>query len=215
MYQKLLLSEKIADNIMTGIKNGFYQVGDQMPNELELSAELGVSRATLREALKILISKNVLEVKRGIGTFVSETPGFSVEAIGMHFLNLTTQKNEIQKLVNLLYEEEIHAFQHLSFESQQNIRQKLKVKEQSVIDIVHALFDAMEEIATLRQSTFKHRIMMIVHDAFIISMQLETIEFDGSILNSYAEFCDNLGKDNASVYFGDFMMRLRQLHKEV
>ena len=48
------------------------QPGDKLPNELELSEQLGVSRATLREALRMLSARGVLEVRRGKGTFVSE-----------------------------------------------------------------------------------------------------------------------------------------------
>ena len=45
--------------------------GEQLPNELELSQEMGVSRATLREAIRELAAQGVLEVRRGRGTFVS------------------------------------------------------------------------------------------------------------------------------------------------
>lgn len=46
--------------------------GDKLPNELDWSRELGVSRATLREAIRTLTAQGVLEVRRGRGTFVSE-----------------------------------------------------------------------------------------------------------------------------------------------
>ena len=49
-----------------------YAPGQKLPNELELSEKMGVSRATLREALRMLITQGVLEVRRGKGTFVSE-----------------------------------------------------------------------------------------------------------------------------------------------
>ena len=45
--------------------------GEKLPNELELSQEMGVSRATLREAIQALAVQGVLEVRRGRGTFVS------------------------------------------------------------------------------------------------------------------------------------------------
>lgn len=45
--------------------------GEKLPNELELSQEMGVSRATLREAIRELVIQGVLEVRRGRGTFVS------------------------------------------------------------------------------------------------------------------------------------------------
>lgn len=49
--------------------------GEKLPNELELAQSLGVSRATLREAIRTLAAQGVLEVRRGKGTFVSETVG--------------------------------------------------------------------------------------------------------------------------------------------
>lgn len=45
--------------------------GDKLPNELELSGALGVSRATLRQAIQVLVVQGVVEVHRGRGTFVS------------------------------------------------------------------------------------------------------------------------------------------------
>lgn len=45
--------------------------GEKLPNELELSREMGVSRATLRQAIQALTAQGVLEVRRGLGTFVS------------------------------------------------------------------------------------------------------------------------------------------------
>ena len=47
--------------------------GEKLPNEVDLAVELGVSRATLREAIRTLAAQGVLEVRRGKGTFVSET----------------------------------------------------------------------------------------------------------------------------------------------
>ena len=45
--------------------------GEKLPNEVELAGALGVSRATLREAIRTLTAQGVLEVRRGKGTFVS------------------------------------------------------------------------------------------------------------------------------------------------
>ena len=49
-----------------------YQYGEKLPNENELSETLGISRTTLREAIRILISEGLLVVKRGRGTFVAD-----------------------------------------------------------------------------------------------------------------------------------------------
>ena len=67
------LSDDVAETIMSMIKvEKKYNPGDKLPNELQLSEELGVSRITLREAIRILVARNVLEIKRGKGTFIRE-----------------------------------------------------------------------------------------------------------------------------------------------
>ena len=60
--------------------------GDKLPNELDLSRELGVGRTTLREAIRDLTVQGVLEVRRGKGTFVSRQAG-QVEDFGFSALD--------------------------------------------------------------------------------------------------------------------------------
>lgn len=67
------LSQRIAETLKKMIvEEHKYNYGEKLPNENELSQELGVSRTTLREAIRTLISNGVLVVKRGKGTYVSE-----------------------------------------------------------------------------------------------------------------------------------------------
>lgn len=67
-----MLSERVADEIieMITIQKRF-NPGDKLPNENDLSAEMGVSRTTLREAVRFLVAHHILEIKRGKGTFVT------------------------------------------------------------------------------------------------------------------------------------------------
>lgn len=68
-----MLSQSVADNILSMITiEKRFAVGDKLPNELDLSEELNVSRTTLREAIRILIAHDILEIQRGRGTFVTE-----------------------------------------------------------------------------------------------------------------------------------------------
>ena len=73
MSTKQRLSDKIADIILSMITvENKYRPGDKLPNEIQLSKQLGVSRITLREAIRILVAGDVLEIRRGKGTFVRE-----------------------------------------------------------------------------------------------------------------------------------------------
>lgn len=72
MKQKRL-SDSIADDIMSmiAIEKRFFP-GDKLPNENELSAELNISRTTLREAIRVLVTSGILEIRRGKGTYVKK-----------------------------------------------------------------------------------------------------------------------------------------------
>ncbi len=65
------LAETIADDILAMITiDKKFAMGDKLPNENELSVDLQISRTTLREAIRILVAHNVLEIQRGKGTYV-------------------------------------------------------------------------------------------------------------------------------------------------
>ena len=67
------LSQRTADKLRELIlKDGLYQPGEKLPNENELSQQLGISRTTMREAIRILVAEGVLIVRRGQGTFAAE-----------------------------------------------------------------------------------------------------------------------------------------------
>ncbi|MBC7262988.1 MAG: FadR family transcriptional regulator [Chloroflexi bacterium] len=68
------LFEQVAEQIRALIVEGHLQPGDKLPSELELSEALGVSRASIREALRALESKGLIEVRSGAGAFVASRP---------------------------------------------------------------------------------------------------------------------------------------------
>lgn len=80
------LSEQIAARLRDMIfEEHRFAPGDRLPDERSLSLEMGVSRTSLREAIKILVAGGVLVIRRGIGTFVSETPGKVDDPFGFAF----------------------------------------------------------------------------------------------------------------------------------
>ena len=69
------LAERVADQLDQLIIAQDLHAGDKLPNEFDLAERLNVGRGTIREAVKLLVSRNVLEIRRGRGTFVAEKPG--------------------------------------------------------------------------------------------------------------------------------------------
>ena len=72
---KKLLPERVAEQIISLIAARVLKAGDKLPNEFDMAQQLSVGRGTIREAVKILVSRNILEIRRGCGTFVCENPG--------------------------------------------------------------------------------------------------------------------------------------------
>lgn len=64
-------TEQAMEALASMIRSGRYQVGDKLPTENELVAELGMSRTAVREAVKALSFVGVLRVRQGDGTYVT------------------------------------------------------------------------------------------------------------------------------------------------
>lgn len=88
MYQfekidKKLLGTQIEDSLMDYILQEPLEIGQKIPNEFELAEKFGVGRSTIREAVKSLASKGILEVKRGSGTYVISTNSLNDDPLGL------------------------------------------------------------------------------------------------------------------------------------
>jgi DNA-binding FadR family transcriptional regulator len=64
------LTDTVTDDLLSRVASGGWPVGSRIPAELELAAEMEVSRGTVREAVRALTRTGVLEIRRGRGTFV-------------------------------------------------------------------------------------------------------------------------------------------------
>jgi DNA-binding FadR family transcriptional regulator len=63
--------EQIADSLAAEIRAGGLAAGERLPGERELAQRLGVSRATVREALGALQLRGLVETRQGAGSFVA------------------------------------------------------------------------------------------------------------------------------------------------
>ena len=91
-----LLGNQIEDELMKYILNEPIEIGQKIPNEFELAEMFGVGRSTVREAVKGLVSKGVLEVRRGSGTYVISTNSVENDPLG-----LSKQKDKFKLALDL------------------------------------------------------------------------------------------------------------------
>ncbi len=78
----MALTDEAIDKIKQMILSGRVRPGEKLPREADLAAELGLSRNSLREAVKALSLINVLDVRQGDGTYATSlAPSLLLEAL--------------------------------------------------------------------------------------------------------------------------------------
>ena len=67
---KRSLVDQALEQLRTRIKDGAWEVGQRLPTEPELAAELGISRNTVREAMRVLAFAGLIEIRQGDGSYL-------------------------------------------------------------------------------------------------------------------------------------------------
>jgi GntR family transcriptional repressor for pyruvate dehydrogenase complex len=141
------------------VEKAEFRPGQKIPNETELSDHFGVSRATLREAVKILAARGILEVRRGTGTFVSDILP-SKSSIDMPDLTrIVTEAHDLYE-VRLLFEPQVAAL-------------ACRNATDAEIDHLQELCDEMDRLHAAGEDTteadiaFHSSLMTASHNAFI------------------------------------------------
>lgn len=131
--ERKLLGSQIEDRLMEYIQSGSLEIGDKIPNEFELAEMFGVGRSTIREAVKGLVTKGILEVRRGAGTFVCSKHLVEDDPLGISKLD-DKYKLALELFdVRLMLEPEIAA-KAAEYSTEEDIRQ------------LKALCDEVEEL---------------------------------------------------------------------
>lgn len=127
MYQiekksKKLLGNQVEEELLNYILKEPVAVGQRIPNEYELAELFGVGRSTIREAVKSLVSKGILEVRRGSGTYVSSTSLPENDPLGLSKMQ-DKYKLALELMeVRLMLEPEI-AFRAAEYASEEELKQ--------------------------------------------------------------------------------------------
>ena len=70
--KKKRIYEYVIERVKVAIETGELKPGDKLPSEREMAKMLNVSRAAIREALSVMETAGMLEIKTGIGVFLIE-----------------------------------------------------------------------------------------------------------------------------------------------
>ncbi|MDG5484925.1 FadR/GntR family transcriptional regulator [Mycolicibacterium gadium] len=108
-------AELVAGTLRRMVVDGQLKDGDFLPNEAELMAHFGVSRPTLREAVRVLESERLVEVRRGSRTgarvrvpgpeIVARPAGLLLELSGATIADLMTAQSGIEPMAARLLAE--------------------------------------------------------------------------------------------------------------
>ena len=80
------LPERTADAIVAMLHMENYKAGAKLPNEIQMAQRFEVSRSTIRLAERLLADRDILDIQRGAGTFVSHKLGVSDDPLGFSLI---------------------------------------------------------------------------------------------------------------------------------
>lgn len=198
------LSDRIADSILSMITvEQRFLPGSKLPNENVLSKELNVSRTTLREAIRILTTGGILEIRRGRGTFVRED--FENNQT-KELSSLTSAKVKVRDLyeMRLIFEpeaayyaaqrgteEEIQRILALGIEIEERIKHK---KDRTKVEQAFH-----KSIARATHNEFMNRLMPVIYEGIDRGVQLSRAhtEVEQATLVEHRMLMDFLESRNA------------------
>ncbi len=94
------VTTRAIDSIREMVSSGELGPGDRLPPEHELAERLGVSRGSLREAVRALSQINVLDVRRGDGTYVTSLAPSELLS-GLVFALELLQTHELEEVLEV------------------------------------------------------------------------------------------------------------------
>ena len=94
------LYHQLAEIISERIRSGEYPPGQAIPSETALARQYHIGRPTVRQAMDVLVHKNLIQRRRGAGTFV-QSPGPNVDLFSLAGTSQAffTRGIEIQKTI--------------------------------------------------------------------------------------------------------------------
>jgi len=189
------LAEMVEENLIQYIIENDMQAGDRIPNEFELAEKLGVSRSTIREAVKLLVSRNVLVIRRGAGTYVSDKKGIAEDPLGLAFVHDKYALAMDLLDVRIILEPEIAsmaAIKATDEEIEQIVDQCRKVEELYEKGEDHRLEDVKfhELIARCSRNVVIEKIIPVINTAVVLFADITKRKLKQETISTHRDIAD-------------------------
>jgi len=195
--EKKSLSQQVSDDIYRMIVvTQELKPGQRLPGEMILSDKLGVSRSTLREAIKSLVSQGVLTVYRGKGTYVSEGME-SFISFGLDDLDMNRSRVKDLFEARLLFEPQLAALA-CQRATDEEIRQILQAGAEVEADI------RSNQDRTVADQEFHKRIAIASHNRFMLQLLpiIHSTVSETILLNEQVDaLMENTMRDHAQLMY--------------
>jgi DNA-binding FadR family transcriptional regulator len=198
---KSSLVDRVVESIQRQITNGQIMPGAMLPPERELCEQMGVSRTALREAVRMLVSKGLLETRPGVGTIVRQltsdhvleplsilvqTSAGAITLDHLHEVRSILEVENARQAAEKATQAEIHRIQHLldQMEAAQNDRAQFSALDTEfhrvIAEITHnplllLLLDTMRDLmSAVREKVWQHHQLrqVVVPDHQMIALAI-------------------------------------------
>ena len=161
--EKQTLGEKTAQMLLEMIQKEGFGPGDKLPTEAELVESLGVGRNTVREALRILMSRNIVTIRQGSGTFISEKKGVVDDPLGFSMMEDRRRLTEDRIQVRLMLEPQLAAL--AAQNAAEEDLQKLEQIKEELEDLIR-----QRKHYSLKDSQFHEQIANCSHNQIMTNL---------------------------------------------
>ncbi|WHH58152.1 FadR/GntR family transcriptional regulator [Petroclostridium sp. X23] len=137
----------VINNIKKLLLTKHLMPGDRLPNELELSKNLQVSRGSIREAMKILSAFGIIDIRQGDGTYIAESPNKVL--FDPLLFNLILAQSDFNELMEL---REIMEFEVIRLIIKNADEDAIKLIENAYLDMETKINSSVKDPVVLSKS---------------------------------------------------------------
>lgn len=216
------LVSRTTESIIQYIKENNLTVGSKLPNEYQLAEELDVSRSTLREAVRTLVSRNILEVRQGSGTYVSEKRGVTEDPLGFSLIKDTLKLTEDLFEIRYLLEPKVAQLAATNA-SKKDLEEMLEIKEEieKAVDEPgsrHFELDIRFHSVIARASgnvAMNHLIPIINQSINLYNDFYTSEESKSEMLLSHQEIYDAIEEKNSSAAYDAMLLHIAKIRQKL